>query len=142
MRARLFLLTFYVISVAGTSNGQHAGHTYSRGDVVFVSVQQSAMPVTKELTALLEFYRGVGLHASEDAAGGRRVLERLLQSDQLKAVQENAHATVVAYASSTPALRRNYPRTPWERVVRIKMLDGEAPGLEVWTDDSLLQRAK
>jgi len=142
MRARWLLLTLCVISMAGASNGQHAGYTYSRGDVVFVAVQESPIPVTKELNALLEFYRGGGLDASGDAADGRRNLERLLQSNQLKAIQKNAHATVVGYATATPALSRSYPQTPWSRVVRIKMLDGEAPGLEVWTDACFLRRAK
>jgi hypothetical protein len=41
-----------------------------------------------------------------------------------------------------PALSRAYPETPWERVVRIKMSTERHPGLEVWRDDSLLQRAK
>lgn len=100
------------------------------------------MPVTRELNALLEFYRAVGLNASGDSAGAERSFERLVQGNQLKAIRKNANATVVGYATATPALSRTYPQTPWERVVRIKMLDGEAPGLEVWTDDSLLQKAK
>lgn len=71
-----------------------------------------------------------------------RIFERLLQHNQLKAIRKDAHATVVGYATATPALSRTYPQTPWERVVRIKILDGEAPGLEVWTDDSLLPESK
>lgn len=119
----------------GTASFDGVQHRWKPNDEVFISGKQHAV-VSKEMSAMLEFYRGAGLHADGDAQGGRRLLGQILDENRLRSVQRDAHAVVLDYATPNDALRKQYPRVPWERLVRIKMVDGEAPGLEVWTDDS------
>jgi hypothetical protein len=116
-------------------------HTYREGEKVFIP-GKGLVTVTTELSAMLEFYRGVALHMDGDAAAGRAVLQNLITANRIKTVHEDAYALVVGYAEPTSEMRRSHPRVPWERVARIRMLDGEAPGLEVWVDDSDLRKVQ
>ncbi len=131
----------FLILLLGTvsASSNNVEHRWTPNDKVFISGRQVAV-VAKELSAMLEFYRAALLDANGDPQAGRKLLVQLFDENRIKSVQKDTHAIVLNYATPTGIQKAQYPHTPWARLVRIRMLDGEKPGLEVWTDDSEFHR--
>ena len=136
-RAAPVLLVVILGTVSASSD--NVKHRWKPNDKVFISGKQLAV-VAKEISGILEFYRAVLLDANGDPQAGRKLLVQLFDENRIKSVQKDAHARVLDYATPTEVLKTQYPHIPWGRLVRIRMLDGETPGLEVWIDDSEFDR--
>lgn len=116
-------------------------HRYKPEDVVIITGNAHSV-VARDVVDMLEFYAGVNKNTTGDAEGGRRILKKLLDDNRLKAVHTDAYAVVLSYATATFPLQAVYPSNIWERLVKIRVLEGEGSGLEVWTDETFLSSAK
>lgn len=116
-------------------------HRFQPGDELLISARDP-IPVTKELEPLCKFFGAVLAHKHGDAGDGRHALESLIAGNEMKSIQQPTSALVLGYAQKDARLARIYPYFPWDRIVRIKLIDGEGAGLEVWADDSLLSETQ
>jgi hypothetical protein len=126
-------------SLADTDDGPSPAPAYEPGDHVFIPGDVLAV-AAKELDAMCEFCRGVRLDSSGDRGAGRCLLQQLLDDGRLKAFGEDTHTSVLGYPMPTPQQTARYPFSPWTSIVRVRLQDGDAPGLEVWTLDHFFGR--